>query len=294
MERVYQIITDRIIALLEQGTVPWQKPWGGPDGIPKNLVSGKEYRGINVFMLSSACYESPYWLTYRQAKNREGHVKKGEKGWPVVYWNWYERANPDISELPEKRPFLKYYTVFNVEQCDNVPYPDTKRPANDFSSIKACEEVVSRMPRPPTIEHKLNRAFYRPAEDLVNMPEAECFESPEEYYSTVFHELVHSTGHESRLARVGITGTVVFGSRLYSREELIAQMGAAYLCGHTGIENETIENSAGYIEGWLSRLRRNDRLVVQAGALAQKAVDYILNKNSYDREVDAGQEVESG
>ena len=291
MNRVYQIITDRIIALLEQGTVPWHRPWGGPDGIPKNLASGKEYRGINVFMLSSAGYESPYWLSYKQAKNRDGHVKKGEKGWPVVYWNWIERGNPDIGEPLEKRPFLKYYTVFNVEQCDNVPYPETRRPENDFSSIKACKEVVSRMPRLPTIEHKLNRAFYRPAQDLVNMPKSEWFESSEEYYSTLFHELVHSTGHESRLARVGISGTVVFGSRLYSREELIAEMGAAYLCGHTGIENKTIENSAGYIEGWVGRLRKNNKLVVQAGAQAQKAADYILNKNWYDADVEERQEV---
>ena len=134
------------------------------------------------------------------------------------------------------------------------------------------------MPRSPPIHHGGSRACYQPSNDEVHMPDRERFDSSEEYYSTLFHELVHSTGHASRLGRTGITETIVFGSRTYSKEELIAEMGATFLCGHTGIENAVIDNSASYLASWLGRLRNDSRLVVQAAAQSQKAVDYVLDQ----------------
>lgn len=277
MRSAYQVITDRIVTLLEAGTVPWHRPWGGPEHHPKNLVSGKQYRGVNVFLLSSAGYEAPYWLTFKQARDRDGCVKKGERGHPCVFWKWLEHENTDTGET-ERHPFLKYYTVFNVQQCDRIEYPSLTREPQPFSPITRCENVVASMPRGPPIHHGGGRACYQPSTDEVHMPNRERFDSSEEYYSTLFHELVHSTGHPSRLRRSGITETIVFGSRTYSKEELIAEMGATFLCGHTGIENAVIDNSASYLASWLGRLRNDSRLVVQAAAQSQKAVDYVLDQ----------------
>ena len=275
---VYQITTDRIVNLLEEGTVPWHKPWGGQEEHPRNLVSGKKYRGINAFVLSALDYGSPYWLTYKQAKDREGHVRKGERGFPCVYWNWTEKEDSKTGEI-EKCPFLKYYTVFNVEQCDDVPYPSKETGSKKYTPIETCEKVISEMPTPPQIRQGGQKAFYCPGNDLVQVPLREKFENPEFYYSALFHELIHSTGHESRLARPGIIKETALGSDPYGKEELIAEMGATFLCGYSGIENKVIDNSAAYIDGWLGQINDNSRLVVTAGAQAQKAADHILGEN---------------
>lgn len=281
MRSVYQIITDRIVSLLEEGTVPWHRPWGGSENHPRNLVSDKPYRGVNVFLLSSAGYEAPYWITFKQARQRDGHVKKGEHGLPCVFWNWVERDNAETGET-ERRPFMKCYTVFNVQQCDGIAYPPATSSPRQFSPIERCESVVADMPRAPPIHHGGARACYRPSADEVQMPPRERFDHGEAYYSTLFHELIHSTGHQSRLARPGITETVVFGSGTYSKEELVSEMGATFLCGHTGIENVVIDNSSSYIASWLRRLRNDTRLVVQSAAQSQKAVDYILDRKRED------------
>lgn len=278
MQRVYEIITNRVIELLEQGTVPWRRPWGGPDGAPRNLNSGKAYRGVNVFVLSAAGYESPYWVSFKQARQRGGHVRKGEKGMPCVFWNWLEKEDRD-SGKEVKIPFLRYYTVFNVEQCDNVDYPKAVPVSPTFEPIEACEAIVSGMPARPPIKHGGARACYRPTTDQVCMPEPTLFEPREAYYATLFHELVHSTGHQRRLARKEIMEPIRFGSSPYSREELIAEMGGTYLCGHAGIEGKVIENSAAYIDHWLKTLRGDTRMVVSAGSQAQKAADYILTRH---------------
>jgi len=277
MVSVYEVITDRIIELLEKGSVPWHRPWGGADKHPKNLVSGREYRGINVFMLSAGGYQSPWWLSYKQAKERGGNVKMGERGYPVVYWNWFNTRDDETGKN-EKRPFLRYYTLFNVVQCEGIDYPLTRATVQDFAPLEVCERIISEMPKPPRIEHGRERACYESYSDTVRMPPRESFDSPESYYNVLFHELTHSTGHKSRLARPGILEASVFGSQRYSKEELVAEMGAAFLCGHTGIENTVIDNSASYIASWLGRLRNDSRLVVHAAGQAQKATDYILNK----------------
>jgi antirestriction protein ArdC len=231
-------------------------------------------------LLACCKYESPYWLTFKQAKQLSGSVKKGEKSMPVVFWKWNEVEDAE-SGKPKQVPILRYYNVFNLAQCE---LPEAKQPpaleveTHDFSPIDACESLVREMPKAPAIKHDTVSAFYRPSSDQVHMPPAERFEKPGEYYSTLFHELTHATGHESRLHRDGICEVSPFGSRTYSKEELIAEMGAAFLCGHCGIEDTTIDNSAAYIQGWLKKLRGDSRLVVHAAAAAQKAADFILGR----------------
>lgn len=277
---VYDVVSARIITLLEAGTVPWQKSW--KSGTARNLLSQKPYRGINAFLLPCAGYCSPFWLTYKQAKQLGGHVRKGESGCPIVFWNWREREDSESGDVA-RIPFVRYYTGFNLEQCEGIPaekipQAEAFQPREDVSPIAACEAVVSGMPNPPELEFSGNQPCYMPTVDRVQIPAAEWFISDAEYYSTLFHELTHATGHEKRLKRAGIgEGAAAFGSETYSREELVAEMGAAFLCGHTGIENRTIDNSASYIAGWLKRLRNDSKLVVTAAAQAQKAADYILD-----------------
>ncbi|MBI2449462.1 DUF1738 domain-containing protein [Candidatus Pacearchaeota archaeon] len=187
MRNVYQIITDRIISKLEEGTVPWHRPWG-VRGIPRSLVSGKEYRGINSFVLSSAGYEALYWLSYKQAKERRGFVKKGQQGYPCVYWNWLEMKDEETNEI-KKVPFLRYYTVFNVEQCENIEYPKGDGLEFLFDPIEHCERIVGEMPNPPSIRQGGSRARYIPIKDTIEMPRPESFETSESYYSVLFHEL---------------------------------------------------------------------------------------------------------
>jgi antirestriction protein ArdC len=278
--KVYEIITDRIMKKLEEGTVPWRKPWNASAGLPKNLVSRKEYRGINVFLTGSQGYESPYWLTFKQAKALGGCVREGEKGTPIVYCDTFKKevVGKD-GELAEKQmSFLRYYTVFNMAQVDGVEAPASSIVERPFNPIKECEKLVADMPHPPELKVGVGgRAFYRSSEDAVYMPRAELFVSDEEYYSTLFHELVHSTGHETRLNRRPSTEHRSFGDEAYSKEELVAEMGASFLSATAGIENATLDNSAAYIQGWLAALRDDKKMVILAAAAAQKASDYILN-----------------
>ena len=285
---VYEMVTDRILEALENGTVPWRKPWRGGTaaGSPVNLKSKKAYRGINVFVLHLQGFSSRYWATFKQAKDLGGKVRKGSKGTPVVFWKWIDKKGKDDDGneiVLDRYPILRYYTVFNLDQIDGIDDPDAKA-ADDtpakFNPIEAAEKIVDEMPNRPEITHNEPRAYYRPSTDTVNMPKPELFDVPAEYYSTIFHELTHSTGHESRLNRDGITKLAAFGDDNYSQEELVAEMGAAFLCGHAGIENETIDNSAAYIDGWRKKLSTDKKLVVYAAAQAQKAADYILDNNN--------------
>ena len=281
---VYEIITERILGKLEEGRVPWRKPWqGGEAGMPRNLQTGHPYRGINVFLLAAAGYASPYWLTFRQARQHGGTVRSGEHGTPVVFWKWHHAQEQDAEDRRRQRriPFRRYYTVFNVSQCDGVSVAVTSMPLqHELSPIQRCEEVVAGMPDAPAIQTGRTQAAYLPAYDKILMPARSAFESAESYYATLFHELAHSTGHERRLARPAVMDSVAFGSHDYSKEELVAEMGAAFLCGHTGIENAALENAAAYIDSWLRVLRGDSRMVVQAATHAQKAADFILGRTS--------------
>ena len=279
MKSAYQVVTDKVVELLEKGTVPWQKPWK-PGMTPTNFKSGRHYKGINMFLLSIMGFESPYWLTLHQANKLGGRIKGGQKSVPVIFWNWIEIKDKETGDIKEK-PFLKYYRVFNAEQITGITFPDLNIDQTEFTPIERCANIVVEMPKAPKIQHKMQSAWYRPDADVVNMPKPESFNLPEEYYSTLFHELSHSTGHKDRLARESLTAKAKFGTTKYGKEELIAEMGATFLCSEAGIENTTIDNSAAYIDNWLKRLRKDANLIVQVASQAQKAVDYILNVNQY-------------
>ena len=283
IDKVASIITERIIGLLKSGTVPWHKPWKGSSMIPKR-ENGKAYRGINPFILSCAGYANPYFLTFKKAKELGGDVRPGEKGWPVVFWKPMEidekNAGGQLTGRTKKIFFLRYYTVFNVEQIANLPakYTDAVKPVGKVSEKarnKTCDALVKSYKDAPAVEHRGDRAAYSPALDMVRMPAKTAFEGLEEYYSTLFHELVHSTGHSRRLNREEVTSRQGFGSEGYSKEELVAEMGAAMLCGMAGIENRTVDNSAAYIKHWLQKLQDDERFVILAAGCAQKALDHI-------------------
>lgn len=269
----YDRITERIVSLLTQGTVPWHKPWHVKTGLPRNLVSQKPYRGINVFLLMAMNYESPHWLTLRQANLLGGQIKPGEKSCPVVFWKPMKVKDKESGE-ERKIPFLRLYHVFNVTQCaglKNVPKAD------DSAFIQTMPpEIVANMPQRPVIKHGMAMASYSPVSDSVNMPDHARFESEHHYHATLFHELVHSTGHEKRLKRASIMERNGYGSDPYGKEELIAEMGSAFLCGYAGIVDRTINSSAAYLEGWLKQLKEDKTLIVHAAAQAQKAADFIL------------------
>lgn len=286
--QVYDIIADRILSMLDQGVVPWRKPWvGGSASLPFNGISKKAYRGVNPFMLHAAGYNNPRWFTFHQAKEIGAPVRKGEKGFPVVFWKLNtpktEAAGGDLftvetEEKTRKIPLLRYYTVFNAEQLDNLPEKYAEKPAGsvEHDPISSASAIVNNMPHKPAISYAGARAFYRTSDDSVTVPPLESFPIAEEHYSTLFHELAHSTGHESRLNRKQ-KKIVAFGSLDYGQEELVAEFAASFLCGVAGIETATIENSAAYISNWKATIKADKPLVVMAAAQAQKASDFILN-----------------
>lgn len=277
----YQAVTDQITALLEKGTIPWRKPWsdGGP---PMNAMTRRPYQGINLWLLLAQHYSSPLYLTFEQVQRLGGAVGKGERGHLVVFWALSEPEEKDGEEdpsAPKRRPLLRYYKLFNVEQCRYLP-PAVLETAGErhIHPVAVCEGIVQTMPQRPEIRFEKSKAFYHPTGDYINMPPMKHFGDSEGYYSTLFHELVHSTGHVGRLGRKSLTEMAEFGSPVYSFEELVAELGACYLCSHAGILQKEIRNSAAYIKGWLSKLKADPRCIVTASAQAQKAVDFILQR----------------
>jgi antirestriction protein ArdC len=289
---LYQDVTDRMIAALEAGTAPWRRPWSvdGCGGLPVSGQTGRPYRGVNAFILPMIAaangWGSDRWFTFNGARSRGGHVRKGEKGSPVVFFKRLvvadKRATAD-ADATVAVPLLRWFVVFNLEQCEGGELDELKRAARvvrpEPERLADCEALAARYLADggPALSWAGGAAFYRPATDAVVMPDRDRFSEPAEVYSTLFHELTHSTGHKSRLARKGVDGDTVapFGSEDYSQEELVAEMGAAMLCAQTGIGTATLGNSAAYVAGWLKRLREDRRLVVVAAAQAQRAVDRI-------------------
>jgi antirestriction protein ArdC len=280
MPNVYEIVTEQVIKQLESGVAPWRKPWRTE--LPVNLVSGKPYRGLNVFLLGSQGYGSRYWLTFNQAAKLGGHIRKGERSSLVTFWHIGEEKiirNADGIDRKSKPFLLRYYNVFNVEQTEGIADKLGLTGASPrVADLAQCEAIVSGMPNAPA-RTQSDRAWYRPSTDTVGMPARNLFNSSEEFYSTLFHELTHSTGHASRVGRDGIENLNSFGSESYSKEELVAEMGAAMLCGVTGIAQSTLENSAAYLKTWIERLKSDSKLLVSAASQAQKAADYILGKS---------------
>lgn len=292
---IYQEVTDRILELLDQDLVPWKSPIRGAAGWPKSLVSGKRYRGVNVFLLAMTAlakdYRSPWWLTYKQAAARGGNVKQGEKGTRIIFWKKLigddEQVERDENGKPAKAPFvLRGYTVFNAAaQCEGLEVPVEPNEIDlDHTPIEAAERIIAGYPNPPTIVHGGARAFYRRGADEVHLPKPERFESDEAYYETGFHELGHSTGHKTRLDRLE-DDPAPFGSLAYGKEELVAEFTAAMLCGEAGIIPATVADHASYIAGWKKAIKAEKKLVVNAAAQAQRAADHILGV-SWDEDDD--------
>jgi len=271
---VYEIITEKIIAQLEKGVVPWHQPWTNSCAAV-NWKTQKPYRGINNFLVPPGEYASK-----KQILEAGGRIKKEEfkNSHIIVFWLWKEFED---EETEEKKKFAKpiYYRVWDInKQCTGLK-SKRKQETYNHDPIEKAEEIINNYPNGPTYTFEPGEAAYFPTLDKINCPPIQDFKVPEEYYSTLFHEMIHSTGHKSRLART--FGT--FGDEKYSKEELVAEMGAAMLCGIAGIENNTIENSASYIKSWLSALKDDNRLIFHASAQAQKAVDYILENTEEDQ-----------
>ncbi len=282
---VYQTVTNNILAAMENGIIPWRKPFKTSfSPIPANFSTGKVYRGINVFLLNLACLQYGYpknaWLTFRQAKQMGGYVKKGQSSETILFWkstliNEKNLSQEDESESIKKVYIARTYNVFNIDQCEGIDEDSEIQPI--IPRIGSCEEVYAHY---PVVRPEVNlglKAMYIPALDQIRIPGVVDFHSTSEYYATLFHELVHSTGHMSRLNREGISEAKRSDKIRYSKEELIAEMGASFLCAFTGIENPDLtNNSAAYLQSWLQVFKQDKTMVVKAASQAQKAVDYIL------------------
>jgi antirestriction protein ArdC len=275
----YEIITEKITKRLEEGDIPWKKPWKAQ--LPRNLITDKPYRGMNLLLLGSEEYASPYWLTFKQAQDKGGHVKKGEKGSLVTFWKVMEKEleekEGEQRQGKELRFVLRYYTVFNLEQCEGIESPPLGEPINP---IQRCEEIVSGYTTMPDLRiNTSDRAYYAPKDDYISLQPMQTFKSASGYYATLFHEMTHATGHEQRLGRFNSKDYHrPFGCEDYSKEELIAELGSAFLCAEAGIDNSELDNSTAYIQSWLKALKNDKRLLIAASSQAAKAARYILGQ----------------
>lgn len=322
-------VADRIIEQLEQGTIPWHKPWSAQGLVPMNVrhansKTPRPYRGINILLLAMQGYGSPYWMTYNQANQyayrawcktnghkvevdakgkpnqsstsyrafqkdeNRGGVRKGEKSTQIIFWKVLKFEDKVTGE-DKVIPLARFFNVFNVEQCTdlglNLPQADDE--AKIFDPCEEAEAIIDGWTDEPPVTHGGDSAYYSPMQDRIQLPEREAFDTPTDYYFTRFHEGVHATGHADRLNRPEIaTATVIFGSEDYSKEELVAEMGAAILGAHAGLDGaKRIENTAAYIKHWLGKLRDDKGMLMKAAALGQKAADSILGVSySYDED----------
>ena len=280
-KNAYQMAADSLIAQLESGTVPWRKPWAS-GGMPRNLVSRREYRGMNAFALLMAQRSSPYWLTFKQALDLGGNVMKGEKGTYICKYSVYDRKNKNEEtgeEGSSRSGYLKTYCVFNLTQCNPelAVKLGVNQPAAPVEDLPAAQAIWDSYSNRPELRDS-NKAYYRHSDDSIGMPPRAAFPEQREYYSTLFHEMVHSTGATKRLDREGITKPEKsFGDVDYSQEELVAEFGASMLCAVTGIQPAVVQNSAAYIKAWLDVLKASDnkKALTQAVSAAQKACDHI-------------------
>jgi len=277
MKDTYTLITDRIIAELESGTIPWHKPWTCAQPAISH-TTGKAYSLLNQLLLGGRSGE---YLTFNQAKKEGGRVKKGEKANMVVFWKWLKVEDEDTGEEKEV-PFLRYFSVFHVDQCEGISprfRASEALPVDPAEANDAAEDIIAdylHRSGVHLISRESSEAFYQPATDTVVLPMRKQFADTAEYYSTAFHELTHSTGHRSRLNR--LTETARFGSATYSREELCAELGASFILNRLGLEtNGSFCNNAAYIDHWLTVLQEDKRLLVTAAGQADKAVRLILN-----------------
>ncbi len=286
--KVYEIVTQKVLEAMTQGTVPWRKPWNGGGCRPFNGVSGREYNGGNFFLLSLFNFATPAFLTFNQIKKAGARIKSGEekKHFPVFYWRWLERK--DAKGKVEKFPMLRFFLVWNIEQIEGYELPEKFKPVKyEHDRHETADAIINGFQNAPKITVcPTDRACYSPTKDEVTVPEIGQYSNPEEFYSTMFHELGHSTGHVSRLNRKELMDANYFGCHDYSLEELVAELTAAFLCAEARIDN-TLDNSAAYIKGWHKKLANDPKLFWTAAGRAQKAADLILNRKAEVKDEEA-------
>lgn len=276
---VYEIITERIIEQLENGVIPWQKPWTGTHSGAYNRISNKPYSLLNQMILK----HGGEYATFKQWSDLGGKIRKGEKSEVVTFWKIqpYEEENENGEKVIKQIPLLRYYDVFHISQVDGVE-PKEQLKISNLEPIEEAEKIkTDYMNREhlKIFEKVTNDAFYLPIQDYIQVPCKEQYQDIEEFYSTLFHEMIHSTGHKSRLNRSDMQGIVRYGSEKYSKEELTAELGSAMIINILGIETEkSFKNSSGYIQDWLQVLKNDNKFIVSASSRAEKAVKYILNE----------------
>lgn len=297
-ENIQKKVTDRIIKFIEKGNLSWLKGW--VSGLPQNYISKKNYRGINAILIRMHMLENnfkqPYYLTFRQVNQMKGKVNVNASGEMVVYLDFKHSFKREVCEkcnyIPEdckcgipkdkikkitatfQAPLLRAYTVFNVEQTD-LKIEDVKK---EFNPIEKCEGIVKSYKDIPEIVDDPASAYYNPRKDVIGMPNKTKFNGEVEYYPVIFHEMIHSTGHKDRLNRKGVVESDFFGGEKYSEEEVIAELGGAFLCAEAGIENNTLKNSSAYIKHWLDSLKQDSSFIFKVVGQSQRAVDWILGK----------------
>lgn len=277
---LFETITDKIISILEAGEASGSITWngqGGASGMPINLKTGKAYQGVNVLLLWATAqekgYSSPYWLTFNQAKEMGGQVRKGEKGTQGVFWGTREvkEENDEGDEEARQVAFAKAFWVFNLDQIDGIQAPGAVPAGNEWSAIEAAEALIQKSGA-DVIEGGA-KAYYSPSRDEIHMPDRERFQCAENFYAVALHELTHWTGHASRCAR-DLKNR--FGDEAYAMEELVAELGAAFLCAETGIAGR-LEGHASYIGSWLRVLKNDKRAIITAASKASQAARYIID-----------------
>jgi antirestriction protein ArdC len=289
---LYQEVTNRIIALIEQGVAPWRQTWNSY-GLARNYATGHIYTGINYLLMNNTGYSIPYFMTFNQVQEQGGQVRKGAKAEMVIYFKvFYKDVNDQTLTKDESimrtrngeeirmLKFIRYYNVFNIGDIEGIEFNIQEISLKPKEKIERCEHLVENMPnKPGTITVPGDSACYYPANDFINIPAMKQFDSTEHYYATLFHELVHATGHTSRLARLEVMHPELYRDKQYAREELIAEMGASFLCSTVHIDyDDIVESSAAYLDGWLKVLKEDSKFIFKVASEAQRAADYILNK----------------
>jgi len=282
----YELVTQVILDALHEGSVPWRQTWA-TTGLPQG-VAGHRYRGINALVTQVVAwrsgYEDPRWITFKRAKELGAHVRKGEKSTPVIYWGWTmgkrgegESETSDAEDREgQARCFTRSYRVFNVAQVEGLDLAPLNE-GEPVPTLEACEALIaSYRGGAPTIQ--AGRPAYAPKHDAVFMPSRGAFESAEAYYATLFHELAHSTGHETRLARPGVTDRTAFASHAYGKEELVAELCAAFLCSRAKIAPQTEDNAVAYLDHWIRAIEGDPSMLVGAAQHAQRAADWIMDE----------------
>jgi antirestriction protein ArdC len=289
LDKVVNEITERYIKEIEKGILKWEKMWTAY--WPMNVQSKKTYNGFNAMYLqlitNEKGYEYPFYITYKGAIKLGGNVKKGQSGIQIFFWK-----KKEDKKNPKKIILIPYsWTVFNIDQCEKIEF---EKPIalklHDHKDFSKCRKVLDEYSGRPKVVNKENqRAYYSSKNDFVNMPAKNNFNSSEDFYQVLFHELIHSTGHHSRLNRLKKDSISSFGSTEYSKEELIAELGASFLCHHTDILNENFKNSAAYLQGWAREFKDKPSLLYSASNHAMKAVQLILginNKEEIEKEIE--------